>query len=74
MTHPLRNDRGLTFFELIAVMLIIGLLATIAIPEFTSYREKAANSASLSDLRVLRTAMESYVTENQEYPTDVSYR
>ncbi|WP_136525073.1 type IV pilin protein [Geomonas ferrireducens] len=74
MPTPLRDEKGLTLFELISVMLIIGILATIAIPEFTSYREKAANSASVSDLRVLKTAMESYFSENQEYPIDVAYR
>jgi prepilin-type N-terminal cleavage/methylation domain len=74
MSAVLRNDRGMTLFELIAVMLIIGVLSTIAVPEFISYREKAFNSAAASDLKALRTSMESFALDNQEYPTDVLYR
>ncbi|WP_136513000.1 type IV pilin protein [Geomonas edaphica] len=74
MPATIRNQQGFTLFELIAVMLIIGVLATFAIPEYTSYRAKACNSASASDLKNLKTGMESYMMENQEYPVVVAYR
>jgi type IV pilus assembly protein PilA len=35
---------------------IIGILAAIAIPQFSSYRAKAYNSAANSDLRILKPA------------------
>ncbi|TGU72753.1 prepilin-type N-terminal cleavage/methylation domain-containing protein [Geomonas terrae] len=74
MPATIRNQQGFTLFELITVMLIIGVLATLAIPEMTAYREKAFNSASASDLKNLKASMESYAAENQEYPVVVAYR
>jgi prepilin-type N-terminal cleavage/methylation domain len=74
MPAMIRDQKGFTLFELIAVMLIIGVLATLAIPQMTAYREKAFNSASASDLKNLKVGMESYVLENQEYPAVVAYR
>lgn len=68
MLQKLRNRKGFTLIELLIVVAIIGILAAIAIPQFASYREKSYNSASVSDLKNLKTAMESYYADNQKYP------
>jgi type IV pilus assembly protein PilA len=67
-----KNEKGFTLIELLIVVAIIGILAAIAIPQFASYRQKAYNSAAQSDLRNLRTGMEAYMADNQEYPLHVS--
>ena len=62
------NQKGFTLIELLIVVAIIGILADIAIPQFSSYRQKAFNSAAQSDVRTIRTAAEAYFTDNFEYP------
>ena len=63
--------RGFTLMELLIVLVIIGLLATIAIPKFTGAREKAFISSVVSDLRILSSQMEVYQAENMVYPANV---
>lgn len=63
-----RNQKGFTLIELMIVIAIIGILAAIAIPQFSSYRAKSFNTASVSDVRNCRTDLEAYYAEWQEYP------
>jgi prepilin-type N-terminal cleavage/methylation domain-containing protein len=64
-----KNEKGFTLIELLIVVAIIGILAAIAIPQFASYRQKAFDSASLSDLKTMRTDLEAYYTEELNYPS-----
>ncbi len=68
MLAKLRSKKGFTLIELLIVVAIIGILAAIAIPQFSSYRAKAYNSAAQSDLKNLKTALESFYADNQKYP------
>ena len=63
-----KSNKGFTLIELMIVIAIIGILAAIAIPQFSKYRARAYNSASLSDLRNLKTDLEGYFAEWQHYP------
>ncbi|MDK2791957.1 MAG: type pilus assembly protein PilA [Deferribacteres bacterium] len=63
-----KTKKGFTLIELLVVVAIIGILAAIAIPQFTKYRTNAYNSAALSDLRNIRTTLESDYASNQKYP------
>lgn len=63
------DQKGFTLVELLIVIAIIAILAAIALPQFSAYRVKAFNSASLSDLRNFATQMESAYVDNQAYPT-----
>ena len=68
MLNKLRSRKGFTLIELLIVVAIIGILAAIAIPQFSSYREKAYHSASTRDLKNIKTGNEAYMADNQEYP------
>lgn len=69
MLSKMRNRKGFTLIELLIVVAIIGILAAIAIPQFSAYRTKGYNSAATSDLRNFKTQMESAYADNQQYPT-----
>lgn len=68
MLTKLRSKKGFTLIELLIVVAIIGILAAIAIPQFSAYREKAYNSAAQSDGKNAKTAFEAFFADNQKYP------
>ena len=59
--------KGFTLIELLIVVVIIGILASIAIPKFAATKEKAYVSKLKSDLRNLATAQEAYYYDNGQY-------
>jgi type IV pilus assembly protein PilA len=69
-TRMMRKDEGFTLIELMIVIAIIGILAAIAIPQFSAYRMRSYNSAAESDLRNAATAQEAYYVDNQTYKAD----
>ena len=62
-----KDEKGFTLIELMIVIAIIGILAAIAIPQFSAYRTRSYNSAAQADLRNAATAQEAYYVDNQEY-------
>ena len=65
---PKRVSRGgITLIELMVVIIIISILATIAIQHITELKERAYIAAMQSDLRNLETAEEAYFVEYQTY-------
>lgn len=63
---------GFTLIELLIAVVIIGILASIAIPQFQTTKGKAAAAAMKSDLRNLATAEESYFYDTGSYTTDLA--
>lgn len=69
MLKKTKNQKGFTLIELLIVVAIIGILAAIAIPQFSAYRQRAFDSSAEADLRNFKTAIEAAYTENNyEYP------
>jgi general secretion pathway protein G len=61
--------RGFTLIELMVVILIIGLLATIIVPGLRSARDKALRVKAQADIKELQTALERYYDDAGAYPT-----
>ena len=57
---PNRSKAGFTLIELLIVVVIIGILATIAIPKFAATKDKAKLASVRTDLRNVMTAQEAY--------------
>lgn len=62
------NTRGFTLFELLAVMVILGVLASIAIPSYKRSQIKAKESVLAEDLYQMRRAIDAYFADNGAYP------
>jgi type IV pilus assembly protein PilA len=65
-----RRQRGVTFIELMTVVVIIGLLAVFALPRLTRNKEKTVVASMQSDMRNLATAQEGYYYVSSTYTVD----
>jgi general secretion pathway protein G len=63
-----RQDAGFTLLELIVVMSIIAILATLAVPKFTAAIRSAREAVLREDLHVMRAAIDSYTMDKQKAP------
>ena len=63
---------GFTLIELLIVVVIIGILASIAIPKFRTTKGKSYAAAMKSDLRNLAVAQEAYQYDNGLYANNLA--
>ena len=64
-----KNAKGFTLIELLIVVAIIGIIATIAIPNLLNAIDRGKQKRTMADLRSIGTAIESYAVDNNVYPT-----
>ncbi len=61
--------KGFTLIELLIVVAIIGILASIAVPNFLNAQIRAKVARSVADMRAIKTALHQYRLDNNAYPS-----
>jgi len=64
--HTKHHQRGFTLVEIMIVVGIISLLATIAIPNFLKSRNRSQTNACINNLRQINGAVETWALENNK--------
>ncbi|MEJ0072566.1 MAG: type II secretion system protein [Candidatus Saccharibacteria bacterium] len=63
------KSKGFTIVELLIVIVVIGILATLVIVTFTGIQQKARDSKRKTDIGAIQASLESYYSSNNTYPT-----
>ena len=63
------EEAGFTLIEIMVVIIILGLLATLVIPNITGYTEKAKREKVRADIASLEGALDLFKADNGFYPT-----
>ena len=61
------NKQGFTLIELLVVVLIIGILAAVALPQYEKAVEKARMTEAITNVRAIAKANEVFFMENGRY-------
>jgi prepilin-type N-terminal cleavage/methylation domain-containing protein len=68
MTSLKRKQSGFTIIELLIVIIVIGILATLVITTFSGIQRNARNRTREADLNALHSQVEFYYGQNGKYP------
>lgn len=68
----MNNKKSFTLIELMIMVIIAGILATLAIPAYSNYMEDAKAKVCATNLQALQTALEIYVREQDSIPGTLS--
>lgn len=71
MTRRLRprGQRGFTLIELMVVIVILGLLATVVVPRLRGATERARRVKAIAQMKNIETALRLYELDNKFFPT-----
>lgn len=63
------DQRGFTLIELMVVIVILGLLATLVLPRYRGGTERARRVKAIAQMKNIETALRLYELDNGFYPT-----
>ena len=65
----IKNQKGFTLIEILVVVFIIGLLATIILPKIMGRQEEAQRTKAMADIKNIQTALDLFKLDNGFYPS-----
>lgn len=68
-THTALRQQGFTLIEVMIVVAILGILATLVVVNVAGNTDKALVTATKSDLQSIKQALDLYKLDNYRYPT-----
>ncbi|WP_204578595.1 type II secretion system major pseudopilin GspG [Citrobacter cronae] len=63
------TERGFTLMELMVVIVILGVLASLVVPNLMGNKDRADRQKAVSDIVALENALDMYKLDNHRYPT-----
>ena len=69
MTRATQRQRGFTLLEIMVVIVILSILASIVVPNLMGNKEKADRQKAVTDIVALENALDMYKLDNSRYPT-----
>ena len=70
MNTTKKRNRGFTLVEIMIVVLIIGILAAIAVPNFVKARESARRASCIGNMDQIESAKEQWAMDNKKTSGD----
>ena len=64
-----QSQRGFTLLEIMVVIVIMGILASLVVPNLMGNKDKADRQKVVSDIVALESALDMYKLDNSRYPT-----
>jgi len=64
------NSKGFTIIELLVVIVIIGILVALALPNLFSAQQRGRDTERKNDLKNISQRLETYYNDEQSYPAD----
>ncbi|WP_316677231.1 type II secretion system major pseudopilin GspG [uncultured Tolumonas sp.] len=64
-----RQQRGFTLLEIMVVIVILGILASLIVPNLMGNKDQADHQKAVSDIVALENALDMYKLDNSRYPT-----
>lgn len=68
-TQASNKQRGFTLMELMVVIVILGVLASLVVPNLMGNKDRADRQKAVTDIVALENALDMYKLDNHRYPT-----